>query len=174
LGNGSEVPYEGEDRDWMLGLTRNAASTIDAISLTTVDAGIDIDGGLWMTDLGQRYLQTQQEAVHRGVKIRRIFVTDKASVAEDHDFQYVCGMHNRMGIDVRVLYAADAPGTRANTMFDFIVFDNSLSYESTPTSVPGRSRQPIIINTRLVQDRERVEDRVRRFHELWTVAQEIS
>ena len=166
------MPYEGEDRDWILGLTRHAASTIDAISLTTVDAGID--GGLWMTDLGQRYLQTQQEAVHRGVKIRRIFVTDRASAAEDRDFQYVCGVHSRMGIEIRVLDAADAPGTRANTMFDFIVFDDSLSYESTPASVPGRSRQPIIINTRLVQDRERVEDRVRRFQELWTAAQEIS
>jgi hypothetical protein len=172
LSNGSDVVYEGEDRDWMLGLTRNAVSSIDAISLTTVDAGTD--GGLWMTDLGQRYLQYQQEAIKRGVTIRRIFVTDKPDLLAKKEFLDVCDMHRRMGIQVKVLDAADAPGTRANTMFDFIVFDGVISYESTPASVTtNRLRQPIIINTRLVQQQSRVTDRIQRFHELWSSSREI-
>lgn len=172
LSNGSDVVYEGEDRDWMLGLTRNAVSSIDAISLTTVDAGTD--GGLWMTDLGQRYLQVQQEAMKRGVTIRRIFVTDKPELLERKDFLDVCDMHRRMGIHVKVLDAADAPGTRATTMFDFIVFDGVISYESTPASLAtNRTRQPIIINTRLVQQQARVTDRIQRFHELWSCAREV-
>ncbi len=175
LANGSEVPYDGEDRDWMLGLTRSASNSIDAISLTTVDEGVD--GGLWMTDLGQRYLQAQQEALHRGVRIRRIFVTDGPSLngAGDGDFRRICDMQTRMGIEIRLLNVADAPGTRANTMFDFIIFDGSISYESTPASLaPARPRQPIIINTRLVQDEERLRDRTLRFSELWSVATLVS
>ncbi len=172
LGNGSDVVYEGEDRDWMLGLTRNAVSSIDAISLTTVDAGID--GGLWMSDLGQRYLQTQQEAARRGVTIRRIFVADKPEIIDQVEFLDVCYLHQRMGIQVKALDAAAAPGTIANTMFDFIIYDGSISYESTPASVnTGRTRQPIIINTRLVLQQHRVLDRIQRFHELWACARSI-
>ena len=37
---GIEITYDGEDRDWMLGLTREAQTSIDAISLSTVDAGV--------------------------------------------------------------------------------------------------------------------------------------
>src|SRR5690606_6212785 len=39
LGQQADVVYDGEDRDWMLGLTRAASESIDATSLTTVDAG---------------------------------------------------------------------------------------------------------------------------------------
>ena len=55
---GSEIAYDGEDRDWLLGLTREAERSIDAISLSTVDAGVrGLDGGLWTSDLGIRYLE---------------------------------------------------------------------------------------------------------------------
>lgn len=177
LSQGSDVPYDGEDRDWMLGLTANAKSGIDAVSLTTVDAGID--GGLWMSDLGQRYLQAQREAVRRGVKIRRIFVTDRAAAKdpgflEKANFLGVCKMHSDMGIVLKMLDASEAPGTLAHTMFDFIVFDGAISYESTPAAANSSGKtQPIIINTKLVQDGERVKERVDRFEELWLAAHEI-
>ncbi|OLB65192.1 MAG: hypothetical protein AUI10_07890 [Actinobacteria bacterium 13_2_20CM_2_72_6] len=59
------VAYDGEDRDWLLGLTRHAQSSIDATSLTAVDAGGSGfgEGGLWSSDLGQRYLEVQRDAV---------------------------------------------------------------------------------------------------------------
>src|ERR1700722_5588472 len=72
---GSVIEYDGEDREWLLGLTAAAERSIDAISLSTVDAGLrGFDGGLWTSDLGVRYVELQREAVDRGVKIRRIFV----------------------------------------------------------------------------------------------------
>ncbi len=68
LPGGTEIAYDGEDREWMLGLTAEASRSIDAISLSTVDAGIrGFDGGLWTSDLGTRYLELQHEAIARGV-----------------------------------------------------------------------------------------------------------
>ncbi|OLB79500.1 MAG: hypothetical protein AUI14_10220 [Actinobacteria bacterium 13_2_20CM_2_71_6] len=37
LGDGSDLTYEGEDRDWLLGLTGSATTEIRATSLMTVD-----------------------------------------------------------------------------------------------------------------------------------------
>jgi hypothetical protein len=156
----------------MLDLTRSATESILAVSLTTVDAGVD--GGLWMTDLGQRYLQLQKEATARGVAIQRIFIAAEAEMLRNEEFQEICQLHREMGVHVRLLDAADAPLLRATTMFDFIVFDSSVSYESTPASLATERVRPIIINTRLVQDEERVEDRLKRFHELWAKAKDLS
>jgi hypothetical protein len=72
---GSQIAYDGEDREWLLGLTEAAGHSIDAISLSTVTAGLSgFDGGLWNSDLGSRYLELQREAISRHVAIRRIFI----------------------------------------------------------------------------------------------------
>lgn len=172
LTHGNDSVYEGEDRDWMLNLTRSASSTIDAISLTTVDLGVD--GGLWLTDLGQRYLQLQRDAIGRGVQTRRVFVAEDADKLERPDFLEICEMHRNLGVKVRVLDLHDAPGTLVNTMFDFIVFDNALSYESIPASQRTNQKKPIIIiTTRLVRQEARVKERIQRFSELWEAAREL-
>lgn len=172
LTHGNDSVYEGEDRDWMLNLTRSASRSIDAISLTTVDLGVD--GGLWLTDLGQRYLQLQRDAIARGVVTRRVFVAEEADKLERPDFLEICEMHQRLGVKVKVLDLHDAPGTLMNTMFDFIVFDNALSYESIPASQRTNQKKPIIIiTTRLVREEARVKERVSRFAELWEAAREL-
>src|SRR5262245_17118879 len=76
LNEGESVIYDGEDRDWMLGLTTYCKESIDATSLSTVDAGVNsFEGGLWTSDLGQRYLELQRLAVERRkVRIRRVFI----------------------------------------------------------------------------------------------------
>ena len=128
LSEGGDVSYEGEDRDWMLSLTRNCQSTIDATSLTTVDAGVD--GGLWTSDLGQRYMEIQRSAITRGVRIRRVFIMDGPS-AGDSGFVQVCQMQRDMGIEVRILDSTAIPEVRRSSLFDFILFDDSISYEHT-------------------------------------------
>jgi hypothetical protein len=67
VSRGGYVAYDGEDRDWLLGLTRHAQSSIDTTSLMAVDAsgGGFGEGGLWSSDLGRRYLEVQREAVQR-------------------------------------------------------------------------------------------------------------
>lgn len=172
LTHGNDSVYEGEDRDWMLNLTRSVSRSIDGISLTTVDLGVD--GGLWLTDLGQRYLQLQRDAIARGVVTRRVFVAEDQERLQQPDLMEICEMHHRLGVKVKVLDLHDAPGTLRNTMFDFIVFDNALSYESVPASQRTNQKKPIIIiTTRLVREQARVRERVGRFAELWEAAKEF-
>jgi hypothetical protein len=169
LSDGADVIYEGEDRDWMLGLARATKSTIDATSLSTVDAGGRgfVDGGLWASDLGQRYLDVQSDAIRRGVVIRRLFIMDRSELLTDPDFVNVCRTQRDIGIKVRTLDPSRIPGPRRDSLFDFIIFDGVLSYQATPASWVGDRSRPIIVNTRMVTQLSAVTDRIQRFSELW-------
>lgn len=172
LTHGKGSVYEGEDRDWMLSLTRIASRSIDAISITTEDLGVD--GGLWLTDLGQRYLQLQSDAIARKVVTRRVFLAENAERLNRPDFLEICRMHRRLGVEVRLLELNDAPGTPTHIMSDFVVFDGILSYESVPASQRTNRTKPItLITTQLVLDEARVLERVQRFSELWNAAREL-
>ena len=170
LGQGADVPYDGEDRDWLLGLTKAATVSIDATSLTTVDAGGRgfMDGGLWNSDLGHKYLQEQHAAVKRGVKIRRIFIFDRPEFQHDKDLLNILRRHVAIGVEVRTL----APGLDRYSFIDFIVLDGELVYQSQPESRLGDSR-PIIATTTLVTKPERVFRRLQQYHELWESATEF-
>ncbi|WP_432983570.1 DUF6879 family protein [Dactylosporangium sp. CA-233914] len=171
LSEGGNVTYEGEDRDWMLALARNARNSIDATSLTTLD-GL-VDGGLWSSDLGQRYLEVQRDAIQRGVRVRRVFIMDRAGLAGDPTFLEVCELQKRLGIEVRVLDTSAIPGTRRSSLFDFVLFDDTVSYETTPAANIDGSVRPAIVNTRLELRASRVRDRIARFRDLWECAREL-
>jgi hypothetical protein len=169
---GSEIAYEGEDRDWLLGLTREAESTIDAISLSTVDAGVQgLDGGLWTSDLGIRYLELQREAINRKVRIRRIFVVVNDEMNYDESFLRVTQMQRNVGIEVRKLDHHLIPAWLQPQIFDFIVFDGTISYETTSaaTLTVGDTR-PGILRTRLAPMSGRVRDLEDQFEHLWKAA----
>jgi hypothetical protein len=175
IGEGGNVTYEGEDRDWMLGLARNAMKSIDATSLTTVDArgaGF-VDSGLWESDLGQRYLEVQRDAITRGVRVRRVFIMDRSGLAQDPAFLDVCRLQRELNIEIRVLDASAIPGTRRSSLFDFVLFDDVLSYETTPASNLDGEVRPAIVNTRLELRPNRVADRIQRFNDLWASAREL-
>jgi hypothetical protein len=174
LGQGGDVTYEGEDRDWLLGLTRVATSTIDATSLSTVDVGGRglIEGGLWSSDLGQQYLEAQREAIARGVVVRRIFIIDRPELEDDNDFVQILSEHAAIGVQVRTI-KPDAVVTRRASLIDFIVVDSVLIYQSSPASrVPGRP--PTIASTALITNGPRVAERIERYKALWTVAEPFS
>jgi hypothetical protein len=163
----AEVSYDGEDRDWLLGLTQEAESSIDAISLSTVDAGVlGLDGGLWTSDLGIRYLDEQHEALARGVRIRRIFVLENEALAHDESFLRVTQMQRNAGVQVRVLDHQLIPDYLQAMIFDFIIFDRVVSYETTPFTA-GR---PGALQTRLAPDPTRVQTLAERFKKLWEQA----
>jgi hypothetical protein len=172
LSEGGNVTYEGEDRDWMLSLARNSVSSVDATSLTTVDARGSgyVDGGLWFSDLGQRYLEAQRDALMRGVRIRRVFIMDRPDLAKDRGFRDMYNMQQGMGIEVRVLASSGIPDVRRSSLFDFILFDDVISYETTPASSIDGSIWPAIVNTRLELRPNRVKDRIQRFKDLWASA----
>lgn len=173
LSEGGNVIYEGEDRDWMLTLTCQAASSIAATSLTSVDAGGRgfTDGGLWTSDLGQRYLEAQRDAVQRGVSIRRVFIMlEYLGPTTDAGLANVCRLQQAAGIDVRVLDLRSVPETLRDKLFDFVLFDETVSYEVTAASQVGNTSRPTIINTRLELQPERVKTRIQRFRDLWESA----
>ncbi|MDQ7904276.1 phosphatidylserine/phosphatidylglycerophosphate/cardiolipin synthase family protein [Phytohabitans sp. ZYX-F-186] len=175
LGAGADVTYDGEDRDWLLGLARTARISIDATSLTTVDAGGAryTDGGLWWSDLGQRYLEAQRDAIRRNVAVRRVFIVDQPHLASDSSLRQVCARQEEIGIQVRILDPSTNPRLRKSSLFDFVLFDKEISYETTPASrIEGDSR-PTIVNTRLVRRPGRVSDLIRQFEELWAAADEV-
>ena len=168
---GIEIGYDGEDRDWLLGLTREAQTSIDAISLSTVDAGvIGLDGGLWTSDLGLRYLELQREAVGRNVRIRRIFVIEQEheEMVRDESFLRIIQMQRDLGVKVRMLGHRLILDWMRSRIFDFIVFDGVVSYEATPTtSYNSGQNRPGELRTRLVPQAARVRDLERWFEELW-------
>jgi hypothetical protein len=172
LSDGTNVTYEGEDRDWIMSLTQNTQTSIDATSLTTVDAGGRgfVDGGLWTSDLGQRYLEVQREAIQRNVVVRRVFILDRSDLAADPGLLEVCNVQREIGISVRVLDWPAIPGMRRSSLFDFVLFDDVLSYETTPASRIEGNANPTIVNTRLELRQARVRDRMVRFRDLWSYA----
>jgi hypothetical protein len=169
---GSEIAYDGEDREWLLGLTREAESSINAISLSTVDAGVrGLDGGLWTSDLGIRYLELQREAITRKVRIRRIFVFENADMALEEDFLTITETQRAVGVEVRMLDHMLIPAGMQSMIFDFIVFDGTVSYETTPATAfaVGQTR-PGILRTRLAPMPDQVRDREDQFEQLWEAA----
>jgi hypothetical protein len=169
---GSEIAYDGEDREWLLGLTEEARRSISAISLTTVDAGLrGFDGGLWTSDLGTRYLECQREAIDRQVAIRRIFVFENEDLARDETFMKITQIQREVGVDVRMLDHQLIPEWLRSMIFDFIVFDGVLSYETTPaTTFNAGQTRPAIVRTLLAPMPDRVQDLENQFEQLWKAA----
>jgi hypothetical protein len=170
IATGENVRYDGEDRDWLLGLTSHAGTSINATSLTTVDSsGSDYsEGGLWDSDLGHRYLEVQREAIHRGVRVRRVFIVNRFEPTRYPNLREICRMQQGIGIEVRIIAAQKTSGLLRNSLFDFIVFDGVISYEVTPSS-RLEDGSPGMMSTHLILG-ERVKERIRRFQDLWESA----
>jgi hypothetical protein len=173
LSESETVSYEGEDRDWLLTLTRRATSSIDATSLTTVDAHGKgyTDQGFWATDLGRRYLEAQHDAVRqRDVKIRRLFILIHPD-ATDTGLVDVGRLHKELGVEVRVL-GADAIPASVSDVDDFVVFDNAISYRTTVVS--RLAYRPSMLNTHLELRQDTVKARVNTFEVLWQSARPLN
>jgi hypothetical protein len=169
-----EVFYDGEDREYLLGLAQNASSSIVATSLVTVDAGRrSFEGGLWLNDLGARYLDIQRAAWRRGVGIRRIFVFDAPDFASDPSFVRVRRLQREAGVEIRGLDESSVPEHLKDHIVDVIVFDEVLAYETTRASRITTAVQPAIVTTRIVKETKRVKRSCERFEELWAAAQPL-
>jgi|HubBroStandDraft_5_1064220.scaffolds.fasta_scaffold00220_12 hypothetical protein len=169
----SSITYNGEDREWLLALTSLARKSIDAISLSTIDAGVhDYDGGLWRSDLGHRYVELQRLAIRRALHIRRIFYFDRPEISQDEVFQGICAEQSAIGVSVRIIESSVLPQERTSLVSDFIVFDNCLAYETTSETALARGRRPERLTTSLSAKEERVQDLLGRFEELWALAHE--
>lgn len=77
--------HEGEDPDWLLGLTDIATTSITATSMTSFakHQGYVDEGDFWASDLGLRYLDRQRRAIERKVRIRRLFLLAEDVIDQD-------------------------------------------------------------------------------------------
>lgn len=175
LVDGGDIIYDGEDRDWLLGLTRNVKLSIDATSMTTASPGGKgfVDEKLWTSDLGMRYLDAQRQAIRRGVRIRRIFILDRPELATKDDIVGICTFQQSCGIEVRILSPANIPSIRRMSLSDFVLFDDVVSYELTAASPFEDGMETTILNTRLELRHRRVQERIHQFKDLWESAHEF-
>ena len=166
LSEGGTVTYYGEDRDWLLGLTRNATVSIDAISMTAVDHD------LWQSEIGQRYLDAQRRAAGSGqadsAHLRARLARDGRRPG-DPAIRRACEEQRDMRIDVRLLDRAAVPPPLRVQVRDLIVFDDTLAYETNPTTTVD-PRHAQIAETRLVLTDSRVKECAQLFRELWDVS----
>ncbi|HWS38445.1 MAG TPA: hypothetical protein VN408_37625 [Actinoplanes sp.] len=165
LAENGTVTYYGEDRDWLLGLTRHATETIDAISVAAVDHD------LWDSEIGQRYLDVQRRSARNGRQIRRIFVLDRPEMQDDPVLRRAYSEQQQMAIDVRLLDRSAVPTPLQVQLRDLIVFDDILAYETTPTINEPYMAQ--VAETRLVLNEARVKECSQLFKELWEVSREL-
>lgn len=165
-----QATYDGEDREWLLGLTRSAMSSINAISIPEVDSAGNAFHSFWESDLGRRYLDLQREAVERRIRVRRVFVTERDEIACDPALQRMCRIQADLGIDVRLLFPSAIPHAISTSLFDFILFDNTLSYEVDPAPHVKEGRNPTILHTRLILRGDKVKERIDRYKNIWESA----
>ncbi len=166
LSEGGTVTYYGEDRDWLLGLTRHATVSVDAISLAAVDHD------LWNSEIGQRYFDAQRRAARAGIRVRRIFVLDNPAAEADPGLRRAYEEQRSMSIDVRLLSRSAVPTPLQVRLRDLIVFDDILAYETTPTTADPNLAQ--VAETRLVLTDARVKECAQLFRELWDVSRELA
>jgi hypothetical protein len=153
LGADGEAIYEGEDTEWLLGLTAVAQRSIDAVEVSRRGGG----------DLEYRYLQAQRAAIAGGrLRVRRVYVVDGA--ADARDLTPALEEQRAAGVEARLLDESTAAEDLRSLAFDFVLFDDSVSYEITPALRPGAVR------THLGMTVPRVRDRVSRFARLWDAA----
>jgi len=172
LHDGTVVYEDGEDRDWLLGLTRAARLTIDATSTTTVDGcGSTFGGGFWAGDLGRRYLRAQAKAIQTyAVTVRRLFILEKFDDHEDSDFLAIVQSQTQAGIEVRAIHQDRLPEIFRDR-FDIIIYDDEVAYELLPeaSSAPQRG----YVETKLITDDQHVSDRKGNFEMLWSLAEQL-
>ncbi|WP_422769834.1 DUF6879 family protein [Plantactinospora sp. WMMC1484] len=168
LSDGHEVFYDGEDREFLLALTRSTRASLLATSWATIQTdGVGFEAGFWLSDLGARYLDLQRMALRRGVVIRRVFIVESASMTHPQ-LSRILALQKGAGVEVRLVDASEAP--QDGGLSDFVIFDEQLCYDTTPVSRREAHGAPWRLTTRLVLNEETVRHRIERFHELWSAA----
>lgn len=172
LQNG-EVAYEGEQRDWLIGLTRVAAGSIDAMSLVFRSDGPQgsppvVDNGLWLSEVGQRYLDAQADAIqHRSVVVRRIFMLDDAELIDDPIVRDLIRQHSDMKVQTLAIAVKDVPELLRIAIGDLAIFGGSIYYRNRPAATIRTTRGTTRSQTQLITRSGWVSGEARRFDELW-------
>jgi hypothetical protein len=155
------VECHGENHDWMLSLTHAAEQSISAISTS-------VDREFWNSEPASRYLDAQREAIEEhGVPVRRLFLLASARELDDRLLR-LCDEQKALHIEVRVAVLPELPPhLQRGTTDDFIVYDEEVSFEIE------QDLRDVNVRTRLIARRDHVQDRMKRFRELWEAGMSI-
>jgi hypothetical protein len=173
LSEGAQADYEGEDRDWLLTLANAQVRTIDAISIVTIEASqVLIDGGPLRSDRAQRYFDAQIAGLQREdpeveVRVRRIFVVEHRDIRTRPEFADLLKAQVDAGIDARVWDLSTGYGREYGDSSELVLFDGVACYLPSPAARTSHGERPVLINTRLEIDPERVRRRAQHFERLW-------
>jgi hypothetical protein len=168
--------HEGENPDWLLGLTDTAKLSIDATSLTSFDRagrfkGFVDEGQFWEGELGQRYLLRQLAAIERKVRVRRLFVLVDSEINSEQ-LATALRPHHEIRVETRVLARDRIPALRRSDLADFIIFDQRISYEFETAKVASDSPSPFT-DVALIVGTKHLERRREVFEELWAAGSEV-
>jgi hypothetical protein len=178
LGEGAQADYEGEDRDRLLTLANGVARTIDAISIVTVEGGqVLIDGGPLRSDRAQRYFDAQIAVLQREdpdakVRVRRIFVIERGDLQNQQEFADLLKAQSDAGVDIRVWDLSTRVGREYGDSSEMVLFDGVVCYLPSPAARTSHGERPVLINTRLEIEAERVRRRAQHFERLWKALSE--
>jgi hypothetical protein len=157
LGAGHPVTYEGDNWSWIYTLTNAVEHSIDATSYSArgdSEQGL-LDDDMWLSALGQRYIEMQARAIQRGVTIRRIFVLETPQLAQQPVLRRICDQQHGIGIEVGLIDAATAsivaPGSKEFPgHIPLIMFDHQISLDFTtsrfPSEIPGFIKTTMVLN----------------------------
>jgi hypothetical protein len=166
LSDGHEVFYDGEDREFLLALTRGTTKSLLATSWATINTEtVGFEAGFWMSDLGARYLDLQRAAVRRDVEIRRIFIIESPTLMTNAELQHIVAMQRSAGIHVRFCDGSEA--AQDGGLSDFVIFDNQICYDTTPVTRREAPGAPWRLTTRIVLNEDTTRHRLDRFNDLW-------
>lgn len=173
LGKGKASYEDGEDHDWILGLTRVTRRSIDAISTTTVDgSGSGFAKGFWASDHGKRYLKLQAEVIQaHGVSVRRLFILEKPGDLTDSDFLTIVQSQTAAGIEVMTIHLDQVPEVFLQGRLDVIIYDDAIAYELLPA--PSASPHRGYLFTNLIAKDQHVLERRNIFNALWSLAERL-
>ncbi|NYV74245.1 hypothetical protein [Streptomyces sp. UH6] len=144
----------GENHDWMLSLTHSTERSIFATSTS-------VDREFWNSEPASRYLQAQREAIERGVVVQRLFLLESAEMLDDKLLR-LCEEQELLGIELRAAVMQELPPhLQRGTTSDFILYDEGVSFEIE------QDLRDVNVKTRLIARPGHVEQRLRRFRELW-------
>ncbi|MEU4657246.1 hypothetical protein AB0G32_25475 [Streptomyces sp. NPDC023723] len=145
----------GENHDWMLTLTRAAQHSICAISTS-------VDREFWNSEPASRYLQAQKEVIEeRGIPVSRLFLLQSARELDDKLLR-LCDEQELLRIEIRVAVLPELPPhLQRGTTDDFIVYDEEVTFEIE------QDLREVNVRTRLNARQDHVQDRMKRFRELW-------
>ncbi|WP_320776889.1 hypothetical protein [Streptomyces sp. CRN 30] len=151
----------GENHDWMLTLTRAAQHSICAISTS-------VDREFWTSEPASRYLQAQKEVIEeRGVPVSRLFLLQSARELDDRLLS-LCDEQEVLRIEVRVAVLPELPPhLQRGTTDDFIVYDEEVTFEIE------QDLRSVNVRTRLNARQDHVQDRMKRFRELWEAGMNV-